>query len=179
MNFFIDFWFKPFTNRPHSFRIYLYFISEYDESQKLDLFDVKLTFFQIDKQLKLAQAFKYYLYMPSMFRRIFAVNQNIIQINYAYFIYESSQRLININLKSRRCVSKLKRHYLIFKMFVTRAERCFSFIVALNANSMIDILEIKFCESLKLIKAIQRLRYQWQWMPIFNDNGIQVSIIDA
>ena len=45
-------------------------------------------------------------------------------------------------------------------MFIARAKRCFSFIVALNANSMINIFEIKFCESLKIIKTIQRFRYQ-------------------
>ena len=75
-------------------------------------------------------------------------------------IYEFSQRFININLKSRKCVNKLKRHYLIFEMFVTRAKRCFSFIIALNANLMINILKIKFCESFKFIKTIQRFHYQ-------------------
>ena len=74
-------------------------------------------------------------------------------------IYKSFQRLININLKSRKCVNKLKRYYLIFKMFVTRAKCCFSFVVALDANSIINIFEIKFCESFKFIKTIQRFRY--------------------
>ena len=74
-------------------------------------------------------------------------------------IYKLFQRFININLKDRKCVNKFKRHYLIFKMFITRAKRCFSFIVALDANSMINILKIKFCESFKFIKTIQRLCY--------------------
>ena len=95
-----------------------------------------------------------------MFRRIFVVNQNIIQINYAYIIYEFFQRFINISLKDRRCVNKLKRHYLIFEMFVTRAKRCFLFVIALDANSIINIFEIKFCESFKLIKTIQHFCYQ-------------------
>ena len=98
--------------------------------------------------------------MSSMFRQIFIVNQNIIQINYAYIIYESFQHFIDIDLKDRRCVNKFKRHHLIFKMFITRTKRCFSFIVAFNANSIINILEIKFCELFKFIKTIQRFRYQ-------------------
>ena len=97
--------------------------------------------------------------MSLMCRRIFVINQNIIQINYAYIIYKFSQRFININLKDCKCVNKFKRYYLIFKMFVTRAKCCFLFIITLDASLIINIFKIKFCESFKFIKIIQRLRY--------------------
>ena len=104
--------------------------------------------------MKLTQTFKYHLYILLIFRRIFAVNQNIIQINYAYIIYELFQRFIDINLKNRKCVNKFKQHYLIFEVFVTRVKRCFSFVITFDANLMINIFEIKFCESFKFIKTI-------------------------
>ena len=43
LHFFINFWFKSFFNRSHSLWIHLYFINEYNEFQKLDFFNVKLT----------------------------------------------------------------------------------------------------------------------------------------
>ena len=70
---------------------------------------------------------------------------------HAYIINEFSQRFININLKNFKWVNKLKKHYLIFKVFVTRAKSCFSFVIALDANSVINIFKIKFDESLEII----------------------------
>ena len=75
-------------------------------------------------------------------------------------IYELFQHFININLKNRKYVNKFKQHYLIFKMFVTRAKRCFLFVIAFNANSIINIFKIKFCKSFKFIKTIQCFCYQ-------------------
>ena len=89
--------------------------------------------------------------MSSIFRQIVTVYKNIIQIYHAYIIHDFSQRFIDINLKDCKYVNKFKKYYLIFKMFVARAKSYFSFVIMLDANSVINILEIEFNKSFKII----------------------------
>ena len=76
----------------------------------------------------------------------FRINQNIIQINYAAYIYVRFKCAINIRLKNNKNVDKFEKHDLIFKLIILNAKCDFSFIVLANLNAMIRVAYINFNE---------------------------------
>ena len=76
----------------------------------------------------------------------FRINQNIIQINHAIYIYIRFKCAINIRLKSRKNVDKFEKHNLILKLIILSAKCDFSFIVLANLNAIIRVAYINFNE---------------------------------
>ena len=77
----------------------------------------------------------------------FRINQNIIQINHAAYIYVKFKCAINIRLKNNKSVNKFEKHDLIFELIILCAKCNFSFIVFANSNAMIRVAYINFDES--------------------------------
>ena len=88
--------------------------------------------------------------------------QNIVQTNHTKNVHNVRHNFINISLKNDQDIDKTKKHHQIFKMFLTSAKRRFSFVVATNSNTMIDVFKIDFVEILAFIQLIQNLRDQEQ-----------------
>ena len=84
----------------------------------------------------------------------FRINQNIIQINHAIYIYVRLKCAINIRLKSNKSVDKFEKHDLIFKLIISNAKCDFSFIVFANSNAMIRVAYINFDESACFDKSL-------------------------
>ena len=59
-------------------------------------------------------------------------------------IHQFSQDFVDQCLKYNKNVDKLKKHNCIFKMIITNAKRCYSFVVFTYFDLMIYILKIKF-----------------------------------
>ena len=108
----------------------------------------------------------------------FRINQNFIQIDHAAYIYIWFRCAIDIRLKSSRSVDKIEKHDLIFKLIISSAKCNFSFIVFANSNAMIRIVYINFNEFARFNELLQYLRKKRQQIFIFNNNFVELLIID-
>ena len=95
--------------------------------------------------------------MLTVFRLIFAKDQDIVQIDHACDVQELIKRLINEGLKHSRSIYETERHGKIFKQAKLCSEHCFPLISALNSYSIICILAVQLSELLSSLKTIQHV----------------------
>ena len=95
--------------------------------------------------------------MLTVFKLIFAKDQDIIQIDHACDVQELIKRLINEGLKCSRSIHEIKRHGKIFKQAELCSEYCFSLISTLNLYLIICILAVQLSELLSSLKMIQHV----------------------
>ena len=74
------------------------------------------------------------------FSLTFAIDENIIEVNYNKDIKFFCQNFINVVLKYGQYVNQAKRHYLIFEIAVTGPENYFLFIISGKYFSQIGLL---------------------------------------
>ena len=95
--------------------------------------------------------------MLTVFRLIFAKDQDIVQIDHTCDVQELTKRLINEGLKFSRSICETERHGKIFKQVELCSEHCFPLISALNSYSIICILAVQLSELLSSLKTIQHV----------------------
>jgi hypothetical protein len=81
-------------------------------------------------------------------------------------------------LENSRCIDKVKKHNIIFKISIPCPERGLSFIASFNLNQIISSLKVNFYINLGLTKLIKKSRNKWQWIPIFYRNLIKATIVN-
>ena len=79
---------------------------------------------------------------------IFGIDQNIIQLYYNKDIKLFSKNLIDIALKTGKCIEKAKGHYLVLKVIVFDVEGRLPLITLSNSHPMIGTSEIQLGKSL-------------------------------
>ena len=95
--------------------------------------------------------------MLTVFRLIFAKDQDIVQVDYAHDVQKLIKRLINEGLKCSRSICETERHGKIFKQTELCSECSFSLIFTLNLYSIICILAVQLSELLSSLKMIQHV----------------------
>ena len=95
--------------------------------------------------------------MLTVFRLIFAKDQDIVQVDHACDVQELIKRLINEGLKHSRSICETERHGKIFKQAELCLKHCFSLISALDSYSIICILAVQLSELLSSLKIIQHV----------------------
>ena len=73
---------------------------------------------------------------------IFNIDQDIVQIHYNKNIKLFSKNLVDIVLKTSRCVRKVKEHYLVLKVTIFSTENRFLLITISNSHLIISIGKI-------------------------------------
>ena len=74
---------------------------------------------------------------------IFNINKNIIEINDDKNIELLGQDLIDINLKTDRCVGKLQKYYLVLKVVVLSLKTRLLFIAFFYPHPIVSTCEVK------------------------------------
>ena len=92
--------------------------------------------------------------MLTVFRLIFAKDQDIVQVDHTCDVQELTKRLINEGLKHSRSICETERHGKIFKQAELCLKHCFPLISALNLYSIICILAVQLSELLSSLKTI-------------------------
>ena len=95
--------------------------------------------------------------MLTVFRLVFAKDQDIVQIDYACDVQELTKHLINEGLKRSRSIHETERHGKIFKQAELCSEHCFSLISALDLYLIICILAVQLSELLSFLETIQHV----------------------
>ena len=95
--------------------------------------------------------------MLTVFRLIFAKNQDIVQVDHTCDVQELTKHLINEGLKCSRSICETERHDKIFEQAELCSECCFSLISILNLYSIICILAVQLSELLSSLKTIQHV----------------------
>ena len=95
--------------------------------------------------------------MLTVFRLIFAKDQDIIQVDHTCDVQELTKRLVNEGLKHSRSIHETERHDKIFEQVELCSECCFPLISALNLYSIICILAVQLSELLSSLKMIQHV----------------------
>ena len=95
--------------------------------------------------------------MLTVFRLIFAKDQDIIQVDHTCDVQELIKHFINEGLKCSRSICETKRHGKIFKQVKLCLKHCFPLISTLNLYSIICILAVQLSELLSFLKTIQHV----------------------
>ena len=95
--------------------------------------------------------------MLTVFRLIFAKDQDIVQVDHACNVQELTKHLINEGLKCSRSICETERHGKIFKQAELCSEHYFPLISTLNLYSIICILVVQLGELLSSLKTIQHV----------------------
>ena len=95
--------------------------------------------------------------MLTVFRLIFAKDQDIVQVDHACDVQELIKRLINEGLKCSRSICETERHGKIFKQAELCLKHCFPLIFTLNLYLIICILAVQLSELLSSLKTIQHV----------------------
>ena len=95
--------------------------------------------------------------MLTVFRLIFAKDQDIVQVDHTCDVQELTKCLVNEGLKCSRSIHETERHSKIFKQAELCSECCFPLISALNSYSIICILAVQLSELLSSLKTIQHV----------------------
>ena len=95
--------------------------------------------------------------MLTVFRLIFAKDQDIIQVDHTCDVQKPIKCLINEGLKHSRSIYETERHGKIFKQAELCSEHCFSLIFTLNLYLIICILAVQLSELLSFLKMIQHV----------------------
>ena len=95
--------------------------------------------------------------MLTVFRLIFAKDQDIIQIDHACDVQELIKHLINEGLKCSRSIHETERHDKIFEQAELCLKCCFPLISTLDLYSIICILAVQLSELLSSLETIQHV----------------------
>jgi hypothetical protein len=72
--------FQPIPNNLDLGLIHRKFVGQKNVAQEFYCFDAECTFFEQGKKPSTLKALKHFTYMLSMFRRIFRINEDVVQI---------------------------------------------------------------------------------------------------
>jgi hypothetical protein len=89
------------------------------------------------------------------------------------------QKLIDIILKSRKCIAQLKRHYQILELIVSNVECDESFVFFFYSHFVECVYDVDFSESFCLRESCQRLVHQKNEISTLYNYLVKRSIIDA
>ena len=95
--------------------------------------------------------------MLTVFRLIFAKDQDIVQIDHTCDVQELIKHLINEGLKCSRSIHETERHGKIFEQAELCSEHCFPLIFTLDSYLIICILAVQLNELLSSLKTIQHV----------------------
>ena len=95
--------------------------------------------------------------MLTVFRLVFAKDQDIVQVDYTCDVQELTKHLVNEGLKHSRSIHETERHSKIFKQTELCSEHCFPLIFTLNLYSIICILAVQLSELLSSLETIQHV----------------------
>ena len=103
----------------------------------------------------------------------------VIEVDNDCNIQEWSKEVVDECLPGGRGICESKRHDKIFVESKPGSEGGLPFLPFLDSYPVIGFLDIELCEDLRSLDAVERFRYKWEWVSVFDCDVVESSVVDA
>jgi hypothetical protein len=110
--------------------------------------------------------------MLSVFRWIFGINEDVIQIYNNIDVKEVRKEVIHELLESSRSVGQALGHDEPLERAVASSEHGFPLIAIGNPNKVIGVLQVNFSEDLRTPTSVQKIGNEGKWISVLPGNVI-------
>ena len=170
---------RPLAYGSHAISVHCYSVRVYHETKELHLFGVKGAFARFCVQSVFSESLQHHLYVFLVFRLIFRVDQDVVEVHDADGVNEVAESLMDIRLKRGRGIGKAKGHDHVFKQAIPGLECRLPFITNGHSYLVVTATKINFREYGCTTKFIQHIIQSWNRVHISNGDGIDGATIHA
>jgi hypothetical protein len=150
-----------------------------DIAEKLHRIDVEDTFLERSVKAGGPKPSENFAHMFSVFRRVFGVDEDIVEVNDHVNVEEVGEEVVHEPLKSRGSVGQTFGHNVPFERAIAGAEGSLPFVAVGNPNKVIRVLEVDFSEDLRSAAGVQEVRDQGKRVAILASDAVKTSEVDA
>ena len=122
---------------------------------------------------------KYFADMSCMFVRVPRKDKYVVQVNHYEFVKEVGKYTVHEVLESRRSIGKTEMHDHEIERAILSLERGLPFITWSDANEIIGCSKIDLGVDIQMVKAIEEVWDEWQWITILFGDSIEATPIDT
>ena len=149
------------------------------KAEELSCINGKLTFLSLGIELVFPEAGEDFADVGLVLVGVLGEDEDVVQVYNHEFVKDIGENAVHEALKGGGSVGETEVHDQEIEGAVAGAEGSLPFVARSNSNKVVSTTEVNLCKHCGAAKAIEKVRNEREWIPIFLCHRIEAVPIDT